>query len=254
MTNHEYFSRIYHDTVASSASWRIPKRRDSQSLEPRYRIALGDAVTGAGASAYLSRANVLYLYGICSQVAAQHMTRPLRGRPLNIPDFAREFASPFRTGEFKGMSVATLLSLGFTQGELKRIRDFIGKDKTLSEDRNAVLGLDSVLEYFNKQNSQKINEVTNRYADTDGTHKIFASSGYNRLSTVAEVNYGVFELIYCESAPSPFLLHIKKAPSHGEYASYDKYAQPAGMMLTVQELIDGFLGPMYEDVLKTCGK
>ena len=182
------------------------------------------------------------------------MTRPLRGRPLNIPDFAREFASPFRTGEFKGMSVATLLSLGFTQGELKRIRDFIGKDKTLSEDRNAVLGLDSVLEYFNKQNSQKINEVTNRYADTDGTHKIFASSGYNRLSTVAEVNYGVFELIYCESAPSPFLLHIKKAPSHGEYASYDKYAQPAGMMLTVQELIDGFLGPMYEDVLKTCGK
>jgi len=246
-TTYEYFSQIYHDEAMSSASWRIPH---STGAKPAYRITVRDNKSNKNSVAYLSPEDVLYLISICPAIAAQHVMRPLRGKPFQVKE-AVEFTTPMRTTQFKGLTVATLLEIGFQKPDLVVLQNTLKRDKLLMEDRRIVHGVDQILSWYEKKEYVKIREIRTRYADTDGIRKLFDSQMKSTAIHDEESKYGRVDLFYCESAEFPFLLRISQCPTSGPYfdKGQERSQQPLSMTFSIQEFIGSFVSPMYADMM-----
>lgn len=252
--SYEYFSQIYHDEAMSSASWRIPPE-DSAGMRPAYRITVRDDKNNRNSVAYLSPEDVLYFKAICPAIAAQHVMHPLRGRPFQVKE-ALEFTTPMRTTQFKGLTIATLLEIGFQKPDMDVLNKTLKRDTLLLEDRNIVQGVDQILKWYDRREYKKIKEIRTRYADIDGIRKLFDSQMKSTAIHNEESKYGRIELFYCESAELPFLLRIAQCPIAGSYfeKSKDSSLQPLSMTFNIQEFIGSFVMPMYADMItRWCG-
>lgn len=248
-TIHEYFSQIYHDDAMSSASWRIPSE-DSPNIKPAYRITIRDNKNNKNSVAYLSPEDILYLKAICPVIAAQHVMRPLRGRPFQVEE-APEFTTPMRTSQFKGLTIATLLEIGFQKPDMDTLYKTLQRDTLLLEDSRIIQGVDQILKWYDKKEYTKIREIRIRYADIDGIRKLFDSQMESTAIHGEEAKYGRVNLFYCESAELPFLLRIAQCPASGPYYENCKSfgQQPLSMTFSIQEFIGSFVMPMYTNMI-----